>query len=502
MSPVRSLLFIYILLLVPSTRSWGDWRTEAGYSDLAAELGIALPTGAGIEAYQCEAPESGVHYLPIEMLTTPTLLGGKTYHALAGLGSASGHAAVVGSVFYQTAGISNGVDVVHSDEALNFITELDAGNLPPIFPGDVQNFSWVGSTSDSTSLLRRFDFMLNRDGKIAVVAPSNDTGPVMELMTSSHHAICAGVFSGVHNRGGTVIDGVGRMKPDLVVDQGYTSLAAPSVASAASLLLEKILASYPVADEPQVVKALLIAGASKKRLPGWLRTATSRPYDEVFGAGELNVLNAYHILVGDQQPASPSIERKHRGWDFALASSSTPQRYFFSVPEGKSANTFSASLVWHRQITRRTFISTLPNLELRLFSATGFTPGSVPIDQSVSAVDNVEHLYLRNLPAGQYMLEVSSDTNAHAYAIAWEAQIGSGPNVAVRRDEMGGIHLDLDQLDPFVTYTLEQSDTLTGWGPATTVRTADTVPATTHTWQDASAPPSGRFYRLKWTAVR
>ena len=502
MSDVRSLLFVCILLLVPSTRSWGDWRTEADYTELAVELGAALPTGAGIVAYQCEAPESGVHYLPVEMLTTPTLLGGKTYYALAGLGSASGHAAAVGSVFYQTAGISNGVDVVHGDEALNFITELDAGNAPPIFPGDVQNFSWVGSTSDSTSLLRRFDFMLNRDGKIAVVAPSNDTGPVMQLMTSSHHAICAGVFSGVHNRGGTVIDGVGRMKPDLVVDQGYTSLAAPSVASAASLLLEKILASFPTADEPQAVKALLIAGATKKRLPGWLRTATSRPYDEVFGAGELNVLNAYNMLVSGQQSAGASLERSHRGWDFAPASTSTTKRYFFSVPQGSMAASFSASLVWHREITRRTFNTTLPNLDLKLFASTGFIPAAVPIDQSVSAVDNVEHLYLRNLPGGQYMLEVSSDTNAHDYAIAWEAQIGSGPSLAVRRDAFGSIHLDLDHLDPFVTYTIEQSDTLTSWGPATTVRTADTVPATTHTWQDASAPPSGRFYRLKWTAVR
>ena len=487
---------------MPSTRSWGDWRTEAGYSVLAAELGIGLPTGAGVVAYQCEAPESGVHYLPITMLTTPTVLGGKTYHALAGLGSASGHAAAVGSVFYQTAGISDGVTTVHSDEALNFVTELAVGNAPPVFPGDVQNFSWVGSTSDSTELLRRFDFMLDRDRKIAVVAPSNDTGPVMELMTSSHHAICAGVFSGVHNRGGTVIDGVGRMKPDLVVDQGYTSLAAPSVASAASLLLEKILASYPVADEPQVVKSLLIAGATKKRLPGWLRTATSRPYDEVFGAGELNVLNAYHMLVVGQQSASASVERATLGWDFAPSSSSTPKRYFFTVPQGQMAVSFAAGLVWHRQVTRRTFLSTLPNLELRVYAASGFIPDAVPIDQSLSAVDNVEHLYLRNLPAGQYMLEVSSDTNAHDYAIAWEAQLGTGPALSVRRDGSGGIHLDLENLDPFVTYTIEQSDTLTVWGPATTVRTADTVPATTFTWQDASAPMTGRFYRLKWTAVR
>jgi hypothetical protein len=495
------ILLLSSLLLVSHVKA--DWRTEAGYPELVAELGGVLPTGAGIVALRVEAPE-GVNYLPISMAVTPTVQGGKTYHALSALGNGSGHAVAVGGVFYGAAGISNGVATIHCDEALNFVTDLNSGVTPPSFLGDVQNFSWVGSSADATDLLRRFDFMINRDRKIAVVAPSNDTGPVAQLMTSSHHAICAGVFSGVHNRGGTVVDGTGRMKPDVVVDQPFTSLAAPSVASASALLMEKIMASFPTADQPQVVKSLIIAGASKKRLPGWFRADSSKPYDEVFGAGELNVLNAYHILVAGQQTASSTVERGRRGWDYGSASSSTARRYFFSIPNGQMANLFSVSLVWHRRISNFTFSPTLPNLNLRLFASTSFTPAAQPIGQSLSGVDNVEHLFLRNLPPGQYMLEVTSNINNHSYAIAWESQLGPGPTLSIRRNPAGGVFLDLANLDPFVSYVIEQSSTLAplSWTTAATIRKADTSPSTTHTWQDVSVLPDSRFYRLLWAPVR
>src|SRR6185503_19146696 len=40
-------------------------------------------------------------------------------------------------------------------------------------------------------------------------------------------------------------------------------------------------------------------------------------------------------------------------------------------------------------------------------------------DQSVSPVDNVEHLYEPHLPPGRYVLEVTGDQTGISYGLAW-----------------------------------------------------------------------------------
>lgn len=53
------------------------------------------------------------------------------------------------------------------------------------------------------------------------------------------------------------------MKPDLVVDEVYTSLASPAVASTAALLLDAADPAHPLAANPRVIKALLCTAASR-----------------------------------------------------------------------------------------------------------------------------------------------------------------------------------------------------------------------------------------------
>ncbi len=189
-------------------------------------------------------------------------------------------------------------------------------------------------------------------------------------------------------------------------------------------------------------------------------------------------------------------------------------RYFFSVPAGSYGNTFSAALTWHRSIgytynpgdpptvePSASYSSTLPDLNLKLYAATGLIAGAL-LDQSVSTLDNVEHVFQRNLPAGQYVLEVSSNSDGVSYGLAWQVQAGTGPTATVRI-EAGSVWLDLANLDPFTTYTIQKSTSLSGWTNVTTVRTADTSPATTFTWNDPAMPlPAATFYRLRWTAIR
>jgi hypothetical protein len=57
------------------------------------------------------------------------------------------------------------------------------------------------------------------------------------------------------------------------------------------------------------------------------------------------------------------------------------------------------------------------NLNLQLYNSTTTFLGSV-LDQSISTVDNVEHIYLNSLAAGTYTLKVSGAANWD-YGLAW-----------------------------------------------------------------------------------
>jgi hypothetical protein len=147
------------------------------------------------------------------------------------------------------------------------------------------------------------------------------------------------------------------------------------------------------------------------------------------------------------------------------------------------------------------YASALPNLTLKLYASSNFTLGTV-IDQSNSTLDNVQHLFQRNLPPGQYALEVTSNTNSINFGLAWESQLGRGPSASVTVDS-GTVSLNLANLDPYVTYTVEQSSDLSHWTDATTILTSASTASTTATWQDTSASLAApKFYRLRWPVVR
>jgi hypothetical protein len=147
------------------------------------------------------------------------------------------------------------------------------------------------------------------------------------------------------------------------------------------------------------------------------------------------------------------------------------------------------------------YFSSLPNLTLKFYAASGFTTG-VLLSSSTSAVDNVEHLFLRHLPPGQYCLEVTADTAAHDFALAWQAVTGTGPRLA-SRITAGQLFVDTSSLDPLATYTLETTSDLTsGWTSVETFRTADGTASFNHTWASPSLPSARQFFRLRWTPVR
>jgi hypothetical protein len=479
-----------------------DWRTDAGFPLLQMELGASLPTGLGIPVMMSEASFGGNFYPEGTLGTLPYagtgVLSGKTITPYSGPSGTSSHAAGVADIFCGSgSSVSPGVTDLQVWLADDFALNLFNTNPAPTYAGSVQNHSWVGSFgADSTdaTLLRKLDFMINRDGTL-VSTPMQNGATMEKLLANAYHGISAGLRSGNHPQTHSNLDVTGRMKPDLVVNQSVTSFAGPAVASVATLLLDAIRPGFPDADDPRVVKAIMLSAASKQNLLGWKRNSSSRPYDEVFGAGELNVLNAYHILAAGRQISSNSVMRPLQGWDKGTSSTSTPKRYFFTLPAARWGATMSATITWHRTIPNNYASSTLANLNLRLVNATGFTIGST-VTESISSIDNVEHLFLRNLPPGDYALEVSSGTNNVTYGIAWEVQTGTGPQLSLTRNGSQNT-LSLSQLDPLQTYTVEVSTNMTSWAPATTIRTADTTPATSATWQE-TVSTSVKFYRLSW----
>jgi hypothetical protein len=491
-----------------------DWKGDIGWTRLAAELGAAMPTGAGVEVLQAEANVGeGLSYLPQAggpgVIVGTGSYAGKLFYPQDGTSAASGHAGAVASYFYANgSGVAPGVTTIHGYLADSYLeNRLLAEGGPEVFPGRVQNHSWVGSTFNGAmdlSILRRYDLMLDRDGRVGVVGLNNGTGSLPALMGNAYHGLVVGLRNGGHSRGGSNVDGSGRMKPDLVGEAVYTSYSTPMVAGVATLLMEGAVRLGTVdGDRPQVIKALLLAGASKQALPQWRRLASAKPYDEVFGAGEVNIRNAWRIQAGGKWGAAEQSEVAGQGWDFtAMKVAGQSCRYFFTVLPGQFAQSFSAALTWHRSIDLGAGTAALANLTLRLYATEQFTSGTV-IAESVSAVDNVEHVFLRHLPPGQYALEVTGDVAGVDYGLAWQVVAGRGPQLAVRIGSGGRVFVDATELDPWTSYEIQSSVELSGgWTAEQSFRTGDGVAAFDHSWEDLGAGVAGKFYRLSWMPVR
>jgi hypothetical protein len=178
---------------------------------------------------------------------------------------------------------------------------------------------------------------------------------------------------------------------------------------------------------PLLVKALLMGGASKAPWNDWHRGLGSRietnvPLDHRYGAGQLNVDRSFRILEGGRQ-IPDGVDVSSIGWDCNRASARVARRYMLDVHD--PARNVSILLAWHRHVAvAREYPlvlgSTLANLDLKLYRV-GARGHDELIDSSTSRVDNVEHIFLRDLAAGRYKIEVSTDRESE-YALTWDAQ--------------------------------------------------------------------------------
>jgi hypothetical protein len=257
--------------------------------------------------------------------------------------------------------------------------------------------------------------------------------------STCYNGISVGVYGAPSSVGPTLDNG--RCKPDITAPESASSFSTPQVAGAAAVLMQAGLrgdggSATNAAADIRTVKALLLNGAIK---PADWTNGTSSPLDARYGAGILNVFNAYEQLAGGRRPyivsLSVTTNAPHpptgasgtvgvlSGWDFntntTTATTDGVKHYYFNVTNDVSDATFTATatLVWNRQQNQ----IAINNLDLYLYDANS----SNLIASCSSSVDNVEHLYVTQLPQGRYDLQVLKHGGAtvstkETYALAFE----------------------------------------------------------------------------------
>jgi subtilisin family serine protease len=237
-----------------------------------------------------------------------------------------------------------------------------------------------------------------------------------------------------------------------------TSFATPAVAAVIARLDQfgsTFLNSNDVTD-PRTIKAVLLNSATK--LAGWGQgavfggtagltgiltggvggvTSVTQPLDPSQGAGLLNANGAYLQLAAGKK--SPTIQQNGlvnilnpavplTGWDLNSVKLSLTNIYQLSTQAGGS---MAITLDWYRDVgdpsAGTNSILGLADLNLYLYSSLDgmFTNVSL-VAQSISGIDNVEHLWFTNLPTAYYQFTVGYSSyqggtapGSEDYGLAW-----------------------------------------------------------------------------------
>ena len=252
--------------------------------------------------------------------------------------------------------------------------------------------------------------------------------------------------------------GNGRCKPDIVAagnclaasatdpkryepTGNWSSFSTPVVAGAAGLLVQKAkqnpdlkTAISPIGGNC-VIKAILLSSATK--LSFWHKGRLTKdddhfaPLDYVQGAGMLNALGAYRLLISGQN--KPGNVRP-TGWDNNLLDKNqTPDNVYRITLAEPADKIITITLDWNKH-----YNTTYPfepradlddNLRLELWAINQNDPNNgYLLDYSDSPLDNVEHIYCRTDPNyTEYEIVItfsnadnqSQSAPAQRYGLAW-----------------------------------------------------------------------------------
>lgn len=439
---------------------------EIGYDALVARLsGQTIPNGSGIRLAQVEASGDGTaaNYGPDQAAAE---FLGKIFVPQSGVATVSGHANAVAQIYYSnTASIASGVSYVYLWEANNFITGAlrygQGSTIAPLTPPStlmkIYNSSWIGGLSGTTptagdnEILRRADFAMNRDDTLYVVGMNNGaTSLTYPLMAMGFHGLSVGRMDGEHSHGlvPTGGDGVGRMKPEIVAPGGATSWSTPAIGAVAALLFQTAathpnLATNTNADETTVIKAVMMAGARHRAgwtnnptLTGPARGLTTKPLDSIYGVDVVNVDRSHRILTGGERDgvatSTAAIVLPPAAWDFEVIPFGATR--YWRIRSSQTISELSIIATWNRTASNATALPVMADMNLTLFRVDGtgalvalegedgaafYASGNVA---SRSTVDNVEHIYVSELLAGEYVIEAKRTGvagTAASFSLAW-----------------------------------------------------------------------------------
>jgi len=336
------------------------------------------------------------------------------------IGTESGHAdAVADNFFVPGTGLATGVghvDNYDADYFVNYVVPLDQS-----ISDTVVNQSFVDTDlADVITNDNQYDDYVAAYGTIFCSAVGNG-GPVYSPATA-YNVIGVGCYGiGAGSSVGPTTDN-GRSKPDLVAPSLATSFSTPYVSGAAAVLFQA--AGSADAQDVRTIKALLLNGAIKPF--GWTHTPTA-PLDTHYGSGLLNIYYSYEQLAAGQTgfsngdssstPENSSPISSLLGWGFETFSpdplNPAVNHYCFDITNA-SGFTLTSSVVWERA----SGASGVNQITLSLYN---FNTGAL-VAQSVSSVDNVQHLYVPVLPSGDYDLQVARAANLDGddYALAFQ----------------------------------------------------------------------------------
>jgi hypothetical protein len=455
---LASLCAVLALSAAPAVHAQSD-KEVIGWDDLAARLGALTPDGSGIYVAQIEGTVEG-NYAPDRHHSE---FDGKLFALKSGSSGVSNHATGVARRMYgNDTSIAPGVSFIYLYAAGGWVTDNflrtgEPGTTNPAYPPSnckMMNNSWVATFNDDATdneALRRADFVVNRDGLI-ITSGVNNSGPGLPLMSHLFNGIAVGQRDGTHSTGATLaaIDVPGRMKPEIVAPGSATSFSTPIVNAAGTLLVETArtwdgLSDNPAAERPDVIKAVLMAGAThENQLTGsWSnepeetgaqRGVTETPIDDVVGAGTVQVDRSHVILTAGEQDGStssataPVVDRA--GWDLGAVPVGGSLFWTIDVPE--LADEISILATWNRDIDGYGDADwSIADFDLVLWRKDGgslvaltgpagepyFASGNVV---SESLIDNVEHVFVRDLQPGAYVIELQ---RMDGLAGSWEAAV-------------------------------------------------------------------------------
>ncbi|HXI82515.1 MAG TPA: S8 family serine peptidase [Verrucomicrobiae bacterium] len=296
----------------------------------------------------------------------------------------------------------------NSDGGTNSVGE-QAGAYNLIAVGSVTNAP--AGTATNMSFFSSRGYLANGRSAVAIVAP----GEGINMPTTN-------VPAGLGSTATTTANG--------------TSFAAPAVAATIARLAQFASNRFTAvpsvatdAQDPRTMKALLLNSATK--LAGWGQgsvfggtagltgsltggvTTVRQPLDPNQGAGLLNANGAY--LTMDAGKKSPTLQPNGlitivnsavtpTGWDFNTVKLSLTNTYQVS---GQVGGSMAITLDWYRDVAAAVAgtnsILGMANLDLYLYASldSAFTNVSLTA-QSISSIDNVEHLWFTNLPSAYY----------------------------------------------------------------------------------------------------